>query len=153
METLELEDCCSPKGQPEFSGWTVSDNASREKTSWLCSPTILLAQHMKSRLPIFAWSPYGLTMKKTHSSVNKEVDRSGSQRACLETGPPTQLTSWPKAWKIRLPVTVERFPPAGPSPYFDWGAMLQRIEALSKEIAATGLCDAEQIVLVPPWRA
>ncbi len=41
-----------------------------------------------------------------------------------------------KDLESRLPVTVERFPKDGPSRYFDWGAMLARMEALSREIEA-----------------
>ena len=52
----------------------------------------------------------------------------------------------------RLPVTVERFPKEGPSKYFDWGAMLGRMEALSGEVEADWFVrrGADE-VLMSPW--
>src|SRR5687767_1652535 len=52
----------------------------------------------------------------------------------------------------QLPVTLERFPADGPSKYFEWEAMLERIEALSKEIKADWFVrrGADE-VLVSPW--
>lgn len=52
----------------------------------------------------------------------------------------------------RLPVTVERFPASGPSQFFDWGAMLARIEALSRELEADWFVrrGADE-VLRSPW--
>jgi uroporphyrinogen-III synthase len=51
-----------------------------------------------------------------------------------------------------LPVTVERFPADGPSDYFDWGAILQRIEVLAGQIEADWFVrrGADEI-LVSPW--
>jgi glycosyltransferase involved in cell wall biosynthesis len=57
-----------------------------------------------------------------------------------------------KQLESQLPVTVERFPRAGPSPYFDWGAMLARIEELCGEIDADWFVrrGADE-VLRSPW--
>ncbi len=52
----------------------------------------------------------------------------------------------------KLAVTVERFPQSGPSQYFDWGAMLARMEELSREIEADWFVrrGADE-VLTSPW--
>lgn len=52
----------------------------------------------------------------------------------------------------QLSVTVERFPQSGPSEFFDWGAMLERIEELSGEIEADWFVrrGADE-VLQSPW--
>jgi len=52
----------------------------------------------------------------------------------------------------QLPVTIERFPADGPSKHFDWGAMLARIETLSREIKADWFVrrGADE-VLMSPW--
>jgi hypothetical protein len=57
-----------------------------------------------------------------------------------------------KELETRLPVTIERFPAHGPSNHFDWGAMLARIEALSREIKADWFVrrGADE-VLMSPW--
>jgi hypothetical protein len=57
-----------------------------------------------------------------------------------------------KELESNLPITVERFPPEGPSEYFDWGAMLERMEVLSREIEADWFIrrGADE-VLVSPW--
>ncbi len=49
-------------------------------------------------------------------------------------------------------VTVERFPADGPSDYFDWSAMLERIEALASELEADWFVrrGADE-VLMSPW--
>lgn len=51
-----------------------------------------------------------------------------------------------------LPVTVERFPADAPSKYFDWSAMLARIEALAREIEADWFVRrGTDEVLMSPW--
>jgi hypothetical protein len=57
-----------------------------------------------------------------------------------------------KGLEGQLPVTVERFPAAGPSQFFEWGAMLERFEALSRELEADWFVrrGADE-VLTPPW--
>jgi hypothetical protein len=57
-----------------------------------------------------------------------------------------------QAASLELPVTCERFPPDGPSPYFDWQAMLERIECLAQEFAADWFVrrGADEI-LASPW--
>jgi glycosyltransferase involved in cell wall biosynthesis len=57
-----------------------------------------------------------------------------------------------KELETRLSITVERFPQAGPSPFFDWGAMLARIEVLAGEIEADWFVrrGADE-VLTSPW--
>jgi len=52
----------------------------------------------------------------------------------------------------QLPVTVERYPADGPSKHFEWGAMLARMEGLSREIEANWFIrrGADE-VLMSPW--
>lgn len=58
-----------------------------------------------------------------------------------------------KDLQTTLPVTVERFPSGGPSRYFEWSAMLERMQDLTNELQADWFVrrGADEIVC-SPWK-
>jgi hypothetical protein len=84
-------------------------------------------------------------------SIRKWTDQGVSVHV-LENWSTDETYDLAKELEGRLPVTVERFPQSGPSPYFDWGAMLARMEELSREIEADWFVrrGADE-VLTSPW--
>jgi glycosyltransferase involved in cell wall biosynthesis len=84
-------------------------------------------------------------------SIRKWTDQGVSVHV-LENWSTDETYKLAKELEGQLPVTVERFPASGPSPYFDWGAMLARIEELSREIEADWFVrrGADE-VLRSPW--
>jgi glycosyl transferase family 2 len=84
-------------------------------------------------------------------SIKKWTDQ-GIEVHILENWSTDRTYDLAKQLETCLPVTVERFPGTGPSRHFDWGAMLERIETLSKEINADWFIrrGADEI-LISPW--
>jgi hypothetical protein len=84
-------------------------------------------------------------------SIQKWTDQ-GVRVHVLENWSTDATYDLAKDLERRLPVTVERFPKAGPTKSFDWGAILERIEALAREIDADWFVrrGADEI-LVSPW--
>ncbi|MDX6290155.1 MAG: hypothetical protein QOH42_1954 [Blastocatellia bacterium] len=84
-------------------------------------------------------------------SIKKWTDQ-GIQVHILENWSTDKTYDLAKELETHLPVTVERFPSTGPSRHFNWGAMLERIETLSKEIDADWFIrrGADEI-LTSPW--
>lgn len=84
-------------------------------------------------------------------SIRKWTDQ-GVRVHVLENWSTDETYDLAKDLEDKLPVTVERFPQSGPTPYFDWGAMLARMEELSREIEADWFVrrGADE-VLTSPW--
>jgi glycosyltransferase involved in cell wall biosynthesis len=84
-------------------------------------------------------------------SIRKWTDQ-GVRVHVLENWSTDATYDLAKQLERQLPVTVERFPQSGPSQFFDWGAMLARIEVLSGEIEADWFVrrGADE-VLRSPW--
>lgn len=154
---LELEDLLRAEGfNPEFVGWTVSDNARHEKKTILAVLTKdpvgkQTAEVAPSDFRVVAFMAAYNEEDIIVQSIKKWTDQGISVRI-LENWSTDATYELAKDLEGRLPVTVERFPQAGPSAYFDWGAMLQRIETLSKEIEAHWFVrrGADE-VLASPW--
>jgi hypothetical protein len=154
---LELEHLLRAEGfNPEFIGWTVSDNADYEKKTMLA---VLTSNPVGKQRDEVAPSDFRVVAFMAAyneediivQSIKKWTDQGVSVRV-LENWSTDSTYELAKSLEGQLPVTVERFPQAGPSAYFDWGAMLQRIEALSKQIEADWFVrrGADE-VLVSPW--
>ncbi len=138
---VEFEDLLRAEGfNPEFIGWTASDNVNYEKKTILAVITndaigeqIGQAAPVDFRVVAFmaAYNEEDIIVQ----SIKKWTDQ-GISVHVLENWSTDATYGLAKELESRLPVTVERFPKEGPSEYFDWGAMLERMEALSREIGA-----------------
>ncbi len=154
---LELEDLLRSAGfNPEFMGWTASDNARAEKNTILAVLTndSVAKQPAAVAPPDFRVVAFMAAYNEADiivQSIKKWTDQGISVRV-LENWSTDTTYELAKNLEGRLPVTVERFPQAGPSAYFDWGAMLERIEALAQEIEADWFVrrGADE-VLRSPW--
>lgn len=140
----------------EFIGWTASDNVHYEKNTILAVMTNNAARKQtRQRAPLdfrvvafmAAYNEEDIIVQ----SVEKWTDQ-GIRVHVLENWSTDGTWDLLKEMENRLPVTVERFPADGPSPYFEWGAMLARMEELSKEIEADWFVrrGADE-VLASPW--
>jgi len=139
----------------EFIGWTASDNVNYEKKTILAVttndgiPKLVRTAPDDFRVVAFmaAYNEEDIIVQ----SVTKWTDQ-GISVHVLENWSTDSTYDLLKDLATRLPVTVERFPNDGPSEYFDWGAMLERFEALSKVIKADWFIrrGADE-VLVSPW--
>lgn len=140
----------------EFIGLTASDNIDYEKHTILAvisnnaapRPTMLSAP-AGFRVVAFmaAYNEADIIVQ----SIRKWTDQGVSVHV-LENWSTDETYNLVKDLEGTLPVTVERFPQSGPSPYFDWGAMLARMEELSREIEADWFVrrGADE-VLTSPW--
>jgi hypothetical protein len=154
---LELEQLLRAEGfNLEFIGLTVSDNTSHEKKTIL----VVITNNAAGKLPrVTAPSDFRVVAFMAAyneediivQSVKKWTDQ-GISVHILENWSTDATYDLAKQLESRLPVTIERFPPKGPSRYFEWGAMLERIEMLCGEIEADWFVrrGADE-VLVSPW--
>jgi len=155
---IELEQTLRSKGfRLEFIGWTASDSVNYEKKTILAVITndasanqIRETTSVDFRVVAFmaAYNEEDIIVQ----SIKKWTDQ-GISVHILENWSTDATYDLAKDLESRLPVTVERFPKDGPSKYFDWGAMLKRMETLSREIEADWFIrrGADE-VLVSPWR-
>lgn len=153
----ELADLLCAEGfNLEFIGWTASDNVNYEKKTIIAVVTNNAAgKRISRRAPsdfrvvafMAAYNEEDIIVQ----SIKKWTDQ-GISVHVLENWSTDATYDLVKGLEGRLPVTVERFPKAGPSNYFDWGAMLERMESLSREIEADWFVrrGADE-VLVSPW--
>lgn len=153
----ELEQLLQAEGfNLEFIGLTASDNASYEKKTILSVITNNAAsRRLKLRAPahfsvvafMAAYNEEDIIVQ----SIKKWTDQGVSVHV-LENWSTDATYDLAKQLEGQLPVTVERFPKTGPSQYFDWAAMLERIEKLCGEIEADWFVrrGADE-VLVSPW--
>lgn len=154
---IELEDLLRAEGfNLEFIGWTANDNVNYAKKTILAVITndavgnqIRQGAPFDFRVVAFmaAYNEEDIIVQ----SIKKWTDQ-GISVHLLENWSTDATYNLAKELERRLPVTVERFPKEGPSKYFDWGAMLERMEALSREIEADWFIrrGADE-VLVSPW--
>jgi hypothetical protein len=140
----------------EFVGWTASNNVTYEKKTILAVITNdAVAKQVRVKAPVnfrvvafmAAYNEEDIIVQ----SIKKWTDQ-GISVHVLENWSTDATYDLVTDLATRLPVTVERFPAAGPSNYFDWGAMLARMETLSREIEADWFIrrGADE-VLVSPW--
>lgn len=143
----------------EFIGLTASDNVRCEKKTILavmtkdsCSLTRKISR-LKTptdfRVVAFmaAYNEEDIIVR----SIKEWTDQ-GVEVHVLENWSTDATYDLAKRLEGQVPVTIERFPAEGPSKHFDWGAMLARIEGLSREIKADWFVrrGADE-VLTPPW--
>ncbi len=156
-DQTELEELLRAEGfNLEFVGLTLSDDVGYEKKTFLAvitktPPSVSNSVRAPDDFRVVAFmAAYNEediiveSIKKwTSQGVSVHVLENWSTDATYNLI--TDLTS-------EFPVTVERFPPAGPSPFFDWGAMLARIEQLAGELEADWFVrrGADE-VLASPW--
>ena len=147
---------CADGLTPEFIGWAASDNVNYEKKTILAVITndaegkqVTWEAPVDFRVVAFmaAYNEEDIIVQ----SIKKWTDQGVSVHV-LENWSTDATYDLAKELESRLPVTVERFPKEGPSEYFDWGAMLERMEALSREIEADWFVrrGADE-VLASPW--
>jgi hypothetical protein len=141
----------------EFSGLTATDNVDYEKKTALAVITkesaTLERPHTVApadfRVVAFmaAYNEEDIIVE----SIKKWTDQGVSVHV-LENWSTDATYELARELESRLPVTVERFPEDGPPKYFDWEAILARIEVLSREVEADWFVrrGADEI-LVSPW--
>jgi glycosyltransferase involved in cell wall biosynthesis len=153
---IELEQLLNSKGfQVEFSGWTASNNVDYEKNTTLAVITNDANAQISETAPVdfrvvafmAAYNEEDIIVQ----SIKKWTDQ-GISVHVLENWSTDATYELAKDLESRLPVTVERFPKDGPSQFFDWAAMLKRMEDLSREIEADWFIrrGADE-VLASPW--
>jgi len=154
---VELEDLLYAEGlNAEFIGWTASDNVTYEKKTIMAVITnTAIAKKLRCGAPadfrVVAFTAAYNEEDIIVQSIRKWTDQ-GISVHVLENWSTDATYDLAKELESHLPVTVERFPREGPSQYFDWGAMLDRIEVPSREIEADWFIrrGADE-VLVSPW--
>jgi hypothetical protein len=143
----------------EFIGLTASDSVSYEKKTILAVMTDDTNSTIRKRAELK--TPPDFRVVAFMAAYNEEDIIVESIKKWTDQGVDVHvLENWStdatyellKELETRLPVTIERFPADGPSKHFNWGAMLARIEALSREIKADWFVrrGADE-VLVSPW--
>lgn len=141
---------------PEFVGLTARDDLTYEKSVALAvvtNKTLTAPRGLKAppdfRVVAFmaAYNEEDIVVQ----SIRKWTEQ-GVRVHVLENWSTDSTYELAKSLEGQLPVTVERFPAAGPSPFFEWGAMLERFEALAAETEADWFVrrGADE-VLTPPW--
>ena len=153
----ELEDLLRTEGfNLEFIGLTASDNVNYEKKTILAVITgnaigKQVRQSAPSDFRVVAFMAAYNEEDIIVQSIRKWTDQGISVRV-LENWSTDATYDLAKELESVLPVTVERFPKEGPSKYFDWEAMLSRMEVLSREIETDWFVrrGADE-VLVSPW--
>jgi len=143
----------------EFIGLTASDNVRCEKKTIIAVMTH--DSHSLTRNISSLKTPSDFRVVAFMAAYNEEDIIVQSIKKWTDQGVAVHvLENWStdatydllKESATRLPVTIERFPKEGPSKHFNWGAMLARIEELSREIEADWFVrrGADE-VLTPPW--
>lgn len=154
---LELEQLLRAAGlNVGFVGLTAADNASYRKDTSIA----VIANNAANagRMPpvpadfrVVAFMAAYNEADIIVESIKKWTDQ-GVAVHVLENWSTDATFDLVKQLQTQLPITVERFPRSGPSDFFDWGAMLERIEQLSGEIDADWFVrrGADE-VLQSPW--
>jgi hypothetical protein len=137
----------------EFVGLTASNNVKFEKKTTLAVITqdAPKAAFAPASFRVVAFMAAYNEADIIVQSIKKWTDQ-GVRVHVLENWSTDATYELAKELEGRLPVTVERFPKDGPSQYFDWGAMLGRMEELAGEIEADWFVrrGADE-VLSSPW--
>ncbi|MCM3873829.1 MAG: glycosyltransferase family 2 protein [Pyrinomonadaceae bacterium] len=138
----------------EFIGLTASDSLNYEKKTILAVITnsaTLESVVAPATFRVVAFMAAYNEEDIIVQSIKKWTDQ-GVSVHILENWSTDGTYDLAKELEGRLPVTVERFPKEGPSNYFDWEAILERMEALSREIEADWFVrrGADEI-LASPW--
>jgi len=140
----------------EFIGWTASDNVTYEKKTILAVTTNnAVATQVRAKAPAEFRVVAFMAAYNEEDIIVESIKKWTDQGICVHV-----LENWSTdatydlvtELATHLPVSVERFPKDGPSKYFDWGAMLARMETLSRKIEADWFIrrGADE-VLVSPW--
>jgi hypothetical protein len=135
---VELEDLLRAEGlNAEFVGSAASDNVNYEKQTILAVITNnAFGKEARRGAPadfrvvafMAAYNEEDIIVQ----SIKKWTDQ-GIYVHVLENWSTDSTYDLAKKLESDLPVTVERFPREGPSEYFEWRAMLERIELLSRD--------------------
>jgi hypothetical protein len=153
----ELEQLLLSEGfNLEFIGLTASENVHYEKTSSLA----VITKDAIGRASAVN-TPPDFRVVAFMAAYNEEDIIVHSIRNWTDQGIAVHiLENWStdatydlaKQFESEGLVTVERFPKEGPSPYFDWEAILARIEELTREIESDWFIrrGADEI-LTTPW--
>jgi glycosyltransferase involved in cell wall biosynthesis len=154
---LELEQLLRAAGlNAQFVGLTSTDNASSRKDTSIAviannaanaGGTPAVPADFRVVAFMAAYNEADIIVE----SIKKWTDQ-GVAVHVLENWSTDATFDLVKQLETQLPITVERFPQSGPSDFFDWGAMLERIEQLSGEIEADWFVrrGADE-VLQSPW--
>jgi hypothetical protein len=140
----------------EFIGWTANDDLHLEKTSIVAVITGNATRNLSSVTAPSSFKVVGFMAAYNEEdiivqSIRKWTDQ-GIHVHILENWSTDASYELAKSLESTLPLTVERFPRQGPSRYFDWGAILARIEELSREIEADWFVRrGVDEVLMSPW--
>ena len=152
----EFEDLLRAEGfNLEFIGWTADDNVDYEKktiAAVITNDTISKQLRVAPRdFRVVAFMAAYNEEDIIVQSIKKWTDQ-GVRVHVLENWSTDSTYDLAKELEGQLPVIVERFPKEGPSEFFDWGAMLERMETLSREIEADWFVrrGADE-VLTSPW--
>jgi hypothetical protein len=154
---IKLEQLLRAEGfQVGFIGLTASEAAAYEKKTIMA----VLTNNVAGKPPVRS-APADFRVVAFMAAYNEEDIIVQSIRKWTDQGIHVHvLENWStdatydlvKQLEAELPVSVERFPNAGPSQYFNWGAMLERIEMLCRETEADWFIrrGADE-VLCSPW--
>src|SRR6185503_12455160 len=138
-DQLQLEQLLRAAGlNVEFVGLTAGDNASYRKDTSIAVIANNAANSggtpaVPADFRVIAFMAAYNEADIIVESIKKWTDQ-GVAVHVLENWSTDNTYDLVKQLESELPITVERFPATGPSPFFDWGAMLERIEQLSGEI-------------------
>jgi len=142
----------------EFIGWTADDDVRYEKKTIVAVTTRnrtgkLVSVGAPSDFKVVGFMAAYNEEDVIVQSIRKWTDQ-GIHVHILENWSTDATYDLAKHLESSLPLTVERFPKEGPSPYFDWGAILERIDGLSREIKADWFVRrGVDEVLMSPWPA
>jgi hypothetical protein len=139
----------------EFIGLTASDNTGYEKTSALAVMSGVALGRAADKAPadfrvVAFMAAYNEEDIIVHSI--RDWTHQGIAVHILENWSTDATYDLARQFESEGLVTVERFPKDGPSPTFDWGAILTRIDELTQEIQADWFVrrGADE-VLAAPW--
>jgi hypothetical protein len=156
-DTVEMQCLLDDQGiDPAFIGLTTNDNV-----SWKKNTVLTVLQNNSLAKPGHTVTPTDFRVVAFMAAYNEEDIIVESIRKWTDQGVRVHvLENWSTDATYDLirqaaqhaPVTVERFPREGPSPHFEWAAMLARIEELTRETEADWFVrrGADEI-LVSPW--
>jgi hypothetical protein len=152
----ELESLLEQTGlNVEFIGWTGKDDHDYEKKTVVAVITKNAIGKLRSNTPsdfkvVAFMAAYNEEDIIVHS-IRKWTEQ-GIHVHILENWSTDGTYDLARELEGRLPVTVERFPKEGPTGQFEWGAILKRIEVLTKEIESDWFVRrGVDEVLTSPW--
>jgi DNA-dependent RNA polymerase auxiliary subunit epsilon len=157
LSIAELEQMLLSEGfNLEFIGLTASESIHYEKTSPLAVITrdAIGRASAENTPPDFRVVAFMAAYNEEDIIISsiKNWTNQGIAVHILENWSTDATYDLAKQFESEGLVTVERFPKEGPSPYFDWGAILARIDEVTRETEADWFIrrGADEI-LTTPW--